>query len=638
MTLWVILFLAGTLASGFGITYLSQLELSLEERLFHGTVVGLMCVTALGLVIFLAVGLSVVTVVVALALTLAAGATGFWFGRARVQGEAADFAARWAGLGPLPMWLVIVVSWAYLLPLMLRAWTTDAQGTLSAGYSTIWADWAAHLSYAGSFVYGDNRPPIFPIDPGHRLAYPFGIDFLAAMLVKLGSSLPLSLSISSAVLLLALPGLIYLTALRMTGGRAAGVIAALLFFLQGGIGFIYAIGEVDKGGIGTVLHLSRQYTAQADLDYQMLSPLLAYLLPQRSILFGLAVALVSASLLWAARGQAREAPFAFAGVLVGLTPIFHVHGYGTALAMGAIWAVLGWRREWVSFLVPAIALGAPVVGWLLPRGGAASLSWEVGWMAFAGPNQHLPPLQSFLAWLWFWFKNLSFLPGLIAVGTLWRAINRELRLHLAPIWLWFIVPNLASFQVWDWDNTKFFLFWSLFGSILAAAVVVELFRRSVEGRVLAVLLVAVCTVTGALDLGRAAVPSLNTYAFADKDGVDAAAWAGSLPDPHAMFLVAPDHDEPIAALGGRRIVLGYPGWLWSYGLADVDIKQSDVQSMLAGDPSTPALLREYGVAYVVIGPHEMADPWRANQTYWAQQGQLAYSNPEYRIYRVSSSG
>ena len=92
---------------------------------------------------------------------------------------------------------------------------------LYAGYVNIWGDWAAHLSFAGSFAYEHNFPPEYPIDPGHRLGYPFMIDFFAADLVPLGLSLTESLTATSAMLGLALPGVIYLAALRFTAVRMA---------------------------------------------------------------------------------------------------------------------------------------------------------------------------------------------------------------------------------------------------------------------------------------------------------------------------------------------------------------------------------------------------------------------------------
>src|SRR5205085_1517535 len=113
-----------------------------------------------------------------------------------------------------------------------------------------------------------------------------------------------------------------------------------------------------------------------DLNYQWLTPVLAWMLPQRSVLFGYSLVLIVLAVLWTAlraEGGARAVwPFAFAGVVTGLTPLFHLHAYGTAVAMAAFWALLKRRREWLAFFAPALVLGGPAVAWML-GGGAASI-------------------------------------------------------------------------------------------------------------------------------------------------------------------------------------------------------------------------------------------------------------------------
>jgi uncharacterized membrane protein len=56
-------------------------------------------------------------------------------------------------------------------------------------------------------------------------------------------------------------------------------------------------------------------------------------------------------------------------------------------------------------------------------------------------------------------------------------------------------------------------------------------------------------------------------------------------------------------LSGRRIVMGYPGWMWSQG-ADTVERERDLRAIFALSPQAPALMKKYGVSYVVIGPNE----------------------------------
>ncbi|HEY8760684.1 MAG TPA: hypothetical protein VIP52_07215, partial [Candidatus Dormibacteraeota bacterium] len=99
-----------------------------------------------------------------------------------------------------------------------------------------------------------------------------------------------------------------------------------------------------------------------------------------------------------------------------------------------------------------------------------------------------------------------------------------------------------------------------------------------------------------------------------------------------------DHDSPIATLGARRVVLGYPGWIWTYGISDWIGKEQDVQAMLQGRPEADALVRRYRVEYVVIGPQEREAPFSAKDAYWQSHADLVYANAEYHVYKVAQPG
>ena len=140
--------------------------------------------------------------------------------------------------------------------------------------------------------------------------------------------------------------------------------------------------------------------------------------------------------------------------------------------------------------------------------------------------------------------------------------------------------------------------------------------------------------SGALDLARASDPTRSSYQFTDTKGLQVAEWARQHTSPYAVFAVADEHNNPIATLSGRRILVGYPGWLWTYGLGDFEQKGADERLILEGAQSTPDLVDKYGIGYVLIGPQELADPRNANVEYWSQHGTLVYNNGEYSVYKV----
>ena len=630
--------LLGCVVAGFGVTYLSGVALNLEERLAFGTVLGAMTVaTAAFLLSMLARDVTMATVVLGLAAALALGAGAAIAGRDRLAADLSDAVARWrvstrAPGHPWPFAAVVLACGAWTLHFLSQAYVFKPDG-LYAGYVNIWGDWAAHLSFTGSFAYGRNFPPQFPIDPGNHLGYPFMVDFLAANLVPFGSSLTSALVLTSGLLGLAFPAVLYLAAQRFAGGRVAAAIAVFVFLLSGGVGFFYLIGDLRAGGLGALVHLPREYTLDRSINFQWLNPVLAYLVPQRSTLFGFSLALIALVLVWVAvRERLGWRAFLFAGVVAGAMPAFHVHAYGTVVALAAFWAVFNLRREWLAFFIPAIAIGVPVIVWMLPPANNIVCGTELsirgyciqlGWLA-ANDN-----------WLWFWIKNTSlFIPLLVAAHIAYSWFPTRFGKWFAPMWLWFLVPNIFVLQPWDWDNTKFFIFWALLGSVMVGGVLAGLFKRGLATAVLASVLLVVLGLSGALDLARASDPIKSSYQFTDAKGLQVAEWVRQNTSPDAVFAAADEHNNPIPTLAGRRIMVGYPGWLWTYGLGDFEQKGADQRLILEGAQSTPDLIDKYGISYVLIGPQELADPRNANVTYWSQTGTLVYTNGEYSVYKV----
>ncbi len=644
------LFLAAAAAAGFGLTYHSGVTFNLEERIAFGAVIGTMAVTAASFLVSLGVrDVTALTGLAGLALAVAAGVTGLVVGRAALRADLADARVRWARAvdrrsHPWPLLAVTLACAAWTVHFFHQAYVYLASG-LYAGYVNIWGDWAAHLTFASSFAYGRNFPPEFPIDPGHALGYPFMIDFLAADLVPLGARVTDALTATSATLALAFPAVLYLAALRFLAGRLAAAISVFVFLLSGGLGFFRLFGDIHHYGLAVLANLPREYTLDRDINLQWLNPVLAYLVPQRSTLFGFSLALIVMVVLWiAVRERLGWRPFAFAGAVTAVMPLFHVHAYGTVVALSAFWALFRWRREWLALFVPALAVGVPILAWMWPPANTSvcgdlpsvhGYCIQFGWLSF-DQWQHDGVVWLVRDWLWFWIANTSLLlPLMIAAHAVYSWFPTGFPQWFAPMWLWFIVPNVVVLQPWIWDNTKFFIFWALFGSMLVGGVLAGLLRRGPGPALVAAAMLVMLVASGALDLSRASNFSISGVQFTDQGGLAVAAWVRRNTSPGALFAVADEHNSPIPTLAGRREVIGYPGWLWTYGLADYVQKGEDERLILAGDPTAGELVRTYGVDYVMIGPQELA--LGASRAYWDGHGTLVYDDGEYAVYRVGAS-
>ena len=104
----------------------------------------------------------------------------------------------------------------------------------------------------------------------------------------------------------------------------------------------------------------------------------------------------------------------------------------------------------------------------------------------------------------------------------------------------------------------------------------------------------------------------------------------SLTKSPAIVLTASNHNHWLPALTGRQIIMGYPGWLWTYGI-DYLPRQADVAKMYQGGGE---LLKQYRVDYVVIGPDEKTQGLEINETYFAANFPLIFDESGYKLFQV----
>ncbi|HEX2681419.1 MAG TPA: hypothetical protein VHQ03_09015, partial [Candidatus Dormibacteraeota bacterium] len=171
------LYLVACVLAGFWLSYFSGLRLNLEERLVFGTVIGVVAVAVASFLPALLIrDVTLLTTMFGLAVGLGAAGAAAVIARHQLRLDLADGRKRWLALPktaghPWPLLAVFAVCGVWTVHFFHQAYVFTPTG-LYAGYVNIWGDWAAHLSFAGSFAYGHNFPPQFPIDPGNHLGYP----------------------------------------------------------------------------------------------------------------------------------------------------------------------------------------------------------------------------------------------------------------------------------------------------------------------------------------------------------------------------------------------------------------------------------------------------------------------------------
>jgi uncharacterized membrane protein len=94
-----------------------------------------------------------------------------------------------------------------------------------------------------------------------------------------------------------------------------------------------------------------------------------------------------------------------------------------------------------------------------------------------------------------------------------------------------------------------------------------------------------------------------------------------------------NNTSAIAALGGRRVVSGYPGWTYDLGLDDWGDRWADTRTILSGGDGAAEAIERYGVDFVAMGPIERSEHGGSDE-YWSAHGDLVFEAGDYRIYRV----
>src|SRR5437763_43177 len=183
----------------------------------------------------------------------------------------------------------------------------DARGIFT-GVDTNLGDLPFHIAVVSGFAYGDNFPPQHPEFAGVRLTYPFVVDFVTAMFVRAGAALAGAMFWQNFAMMMSLVGVLHRWALKLTRDRVAALMTPALVLLSGGFGWFYFLGEAASGGRGVFRllgSLEHDYTIMGHLGYRWGNAVTALFVTQRSILLGVALALVVWTLWWEASEKAK---------------------------------------------------------------------------------------------------------------------------------------------------------------------------------------------------------------------------------------------------------------------------------------------------------------------------------------------
>ncbi len=633
---------------GFVVSYLYDDDASSPTRLAYGAATGLAGLAGVALVVANLAGVQAASIAGGIVVVLPVVAVlirADW--RARIaldiEATAGDLIAAVrqpsaSTTGPL----LYTVGMAIFLALVFAKVILQHDGALFTGYVNNLGDLPFHLQVTSSFAFGQDFPPEDPTYAGTGFAYPYLSDLVGALFVSLGASLSEAFFLENLMLGLALVGLLYRFTRVLTADRLASYIAPVLVLLSGGLGWALLLQDArtgEHGLLAVVGHMTRDYTIGGDTVFRWGNAITTLLVTQRSLLFGLPIALIVFILLWkliqfdpARPGRVSPRSVALAaGVLTGSLPLIHAHSFvvvmGTAFFLGLLfrqWTDGRWRW-WATYVAVALVLALPQIWWSTHDSIANAgtfFGFEFGW---DHGTENV---------VWFWLLNTGLFIPLAVLAFAWPGRpwieSRPLLLFTAAFVAWFIVPNVMKLAPWIWDNIKVLFYWFVGFAPLVALLIARLLKgpRAWQAAGLAALMVL--TLAGGLDVWRV-LSGQTEYQEFDRDGIAMADAIRSDTPPRALVLHAPTYNPPVF-LTGRRSLLGYTGYIWAHGLPYTD-READIKRIYAGDANARQLIDQYGIDYVEVSPLER-DYGPVNDGFFAQFTKVAESGG-YALYEIA---
>ena len=493
-------------------------------------------------------------------------------------------------------------------------------------------DLSLHITYIKYFANGVALWPDNPIHVFSLLRYPAGIDLFDSLLL--------------------LQHIDLIHALVWTG--LLGSVATFYDFYRWGDSFAIA-GFLFNGGLAGF----EFFRTHDFIDYQgeriaWKSIPLTMFVTQRGLLYAIPAGLLLL-LHWRRKYYPitpNETPGARRGLLpwwvewslYATMPLFHVHTFLALSAVLAIWLLIGtWEmRKQIAILFGAAFLPATWIVWMITDHFQAKsiLAWAPGWLQ-SDPGFSTSALS-------FWVVNFGLtLPAMIAlVGVVcwqvWKALApTPTRNPEAPItstststsastswgmrWnqirSWsafaFVLPAAAIFLFalfvktapWGWDNTKLMI-WAYF-------ICLPFLWRELIAKWPWALRAVLCfllffsgfvTLLGGLAVGR---PGFD---IADRTELEAIATVLRKVPIKERFAAFPTYNHPLL-LNGRKVVLGYPGHLWTQGFDYAPIEQQ-LNTLMRGAPDWRMRAKELHARYLFWGREEKRaypsspQPWR----------------------------
>lgn len=533
--------------------------------------------------------------------------------------------------------VLLLITMIFFAVLTQRTMLPIRDGTwYSSGPS--WGDMMLHLTLASHFVEAGVRDLTLPIFPASKLTYPFLIDLHAAQLFTITKSWQISFGLPTLSLLAAFAVLLYRLAWRLSHSRLASTLWPMLVLGSGSAAGIISYLQDYGAHLASFADYANLGAARPETQQVFANITTAQLLPQRSYLIGICVSFVILHVLTAIYrdtttqiDENRERRSAnLVATLIGLLPLIHVHSFLVMSVLMLGFVYIRWQETnrppsvWLRAAFVAIMIAAPQIIWQTQSTVSSNFtSWRFGWLT--APTSNV---------LIFWLINLGLLlPAIIAAGIyLWRHGSKKSWQHFLYLMglMLFLACNLYIFQPNPWDNMKLLSYGYIFLTLPVAIIAAKISKQSLGKTTIVLIAMIIILTPGSLSLIRQIKVSDELLT---REDVSTAAYIRANTPPSSRFLTTPHHNNPVATLGGRSVVMGYTGWLWTYGI-DFAKTQRLESAAWSGSPEAKQAIEDLHVDYIAVSRTDIRE-YGINESFLDKTYPLTYSDNGWKIYRVN---
>lgn len=519
--------------------------------------------------------------------------------------------------------------WLITFSLIIYATHLKPSGEYLNTSPSTFGDFPFHLGLINNFAFGDNFPAVNPIAPFTNLSYHFIADFISAISISMGASLRGSLIYPSIILGMLTVNSMYLLVLRIFSKKTIAFISVYLFMFNGGFGFIKPF--LDKLSFNSFFNGTIRFAHITELGIEYPNILVEILMAERALFVGIPLWITSIFIfyLWYLKEE-KKSLIIFA-VIIGLLPYANIYAFLVNIFF--IFFIFIYKYliakkrlnifEWLRFSLIILIIAFPIFYnmFLQITGGQSFLRISLfEW----------PPMGKNIEKYFFWINNFGLVPiTFFCSSILFYSKNKKSFNFLIILSSIILIAHVIIFQPYAWDNNRFILY-PYFGLCVISAYLFHklLFNNNYSVKIFGLFIFMVSIASGILVTIND--PQMSFPLF-NKEDLNVAKKIRETTDSSGIFLTARNHNNIISSLVGRKVILGFGGYLWTHGISNTEQIERDMSKIYAGSDESFSLLNKHHIRYIFIGGWEKNEYKDIDMEAFKSKYKIIFENKDYLV-------